>query len=79
MSDSPFIASSRTLNDMISDHFTVFCIHTKKKEKRLIKVEVVRDLKNYSEKIFCQLLDTLDWTNFIRILIQWFNGIFFIV
>ena len=64
MSNSPFISSSGVTDDMLSDHFTVFCVRKKRKEVKVIKIETVRDFKNYNEKSFCQLIDAVDWTNF---------------
>ena len=74
MTNCPFVSESGVAGDMISDHLTVFCIRKKKREKKVIKSEVVRDVKNYNEKLLCQLLDSTDWSEFdaeLNPVIQW--------
>ena len=64
MTNCPFVSKCGVSDDMVADHFSVFCIRKKKKEKRLIKSEIVRDFKNYNATVLCQLIDNITWTDF---------------
>ena len=56
MTNCVFVAQCGVSDDMVSDHFLIFCIRKKKKEKKVIKTEKVRDLKNYNEKFFLSII-----------------------
>ena len=64
MTDCPFTDKCGVSDDMISDHFSIYVIRKKNREKKIIKTEIVRDMKNYSETVLFELLDTADWSDF---------------
>ena len=53
-----------TKDGLIRNHFTIFCVRKKKKEKKNIVVETVRDYKNFNKESFCNLLSNIDWKFF---------------
>ena len=64
ISDSLYISEYGVLNDLISDHYPVFVIRKKERE-RVIKVEKrVRLLKNYDDNNFRNLFSEMHWDNF---------------
>ena len=59
---------------MISDHYSVYCIREKKKERKTIVTEIVRDYKNFKKDTFCQLLSSIDWREFdveLDMVVRW--------
>ena len=74
MTNCLYITKSGISDDMISDHYTVFCVRKKKKSVRCIVTETVRDYKKFSKDDFCQLISNTDWSLFDTELdpaIQW--------
>ena len=59
-----YVSNSGISDDMISDHFTVYCIKKKKKEVRNVVTETVRDYKNFNKENFCQLISDMEWNDF---------------
>ena len=56
ISDSDYINSAGVLGDLLSDHFPVFCVRKKDREK------IVREWKKkFNRLIFCNLLMDIDW------------------
>ena len=64
MTNSLFVNVSGTSDDMISDHYKVYCIRKKKKEKKVITVETVRDYKAFNAENVRTLITDIDWTKF---------------
>ena len=64
MTNSNFVKEYGILDDVISDHYTVFCIRKKAREMKEMVSRVVRNYKNYNENVFIQLVRNLDWTEF---------------
>ena len=61
-------------DDMISDHFTVYCIRKKRRENKQVIQETVRDYRKFSKDTFCQLISNLDWDEYdneLNPVIQW--------
>ena len=59
---------------MIADHFTVFCVRKKIREKKHTITETVRDYKKFNKENFCNLIDLTDWFTFdteINPVTQW--------
>ena len=46
---------------MVVDHFTVFATRKKKRRKKNVKIETVRDYGKFDSKNFCNLIDSLNW------------------
>ena len=66
MSNSLYILEKGVMDDMISDHYSVFCIRTKAREQKEMAWITVRDYSKFDEKLFVQLIKNLDWTLFDR-------------
>ena len=64
MNNSPFICESGVDDDMIADHFTVFCTRKKGRERKGGIDEVVRDYSKFKKEAICNLLDTYDCNEF---------------
>ena len=64
MTNCLYVYKNGISDDMISDHYTVYCIKKKKKENRNIVIETVRDYKNFHKDNFCQLLSDCNWIEF---------------
>ena len=64
MSNSDFVCNYGIMNDIISDHYTVFCTRKKAREKKEMIWENVRDYSKYNEDIFVQILKNMDWSTF---------------
>ena len=66
ISNSMYIREYGVLNDLISDHFPVFVIRKKDRE-RVSKVEKkVRVLKNYDDNNFRILFNEMNWDKFFN-------------
>ena len=61
ITDCPYVNVSGTLDELISDHFSVFAIRKKEREKISKKWKTVRVMKNYDENMFSDLLSNSDW------------------
>ena len=64
MANSLYVLVSGISNDMVSDHYTVFCVKKKKKDERNVVLETVRDYKKFNKDLFSQILSNLDWAMF---------------
>ena len=64
MTNSLFINVSGTVDDMIADHYTVYCIRKKRKDKKVVTVETVRDFKAFNAENFRILITDIDWSEF---------------
>ena len=74
MSNCFFVTSSGIKDDMISDHYTVYCIRKKQRETKHVVSETVRDYKNFNKDLFNQLVTNLDWSFFdkqLEPIVQW--------
>ena len=61
---SPFIQTSGVCNQLISDHFPVYCVCKKRREHHRSSYVEARGYKNYSIPNLRNLLLGLDWTIF---------------
>ena len=59
-----FISSCGIDDDAVSDHYTVFCVRKKKKIKKVLVPETVRDYSKFNKEVFCNLISDSDWKNF---------------
>ena len=64
MSNSNYIDIFGVMNDIISDHYTVYCVRKKARELKEMHYVTVRDYSKYDEDLFVQLIRNLDWSNF---------------
>ena len=74
MSNCSFVCASGIDDDFVSDHFTVFCVRKKKKEKMIVIKETVRDYSKFSKDNFCNLVSNIKWDNFdaeLNPVLQW--------
>ena len=74
LTDCIYIRESSILDDLIADHYSVFCIRKKDREHKTMITKTVRDYSNFDENNFEALLKNKDWENFDRLLdpdIQW--------
>ena len=62
MTNCIFVSATGNSDDMISDHYSVYCVREKKKERKIIVTETVRDYKNFKKENCCQLLSNIDWS-----------------
>ena len=65
ITNSLFVLHSGVSNVLISDHLTVFCVRKKKRENTCTVYRVFRDLKNYSQQNFINLLRAQDYLSLL--------------
>ena len=61
MLNCPFIISSGTTNDFISDHYTVYCVRKKSRENKECISKTVRNYKGFNQDNFETLLRSKRW------------------
>ena len=61
MTNSPFVKFSGTLDDYVSDHYTVYCIRKKARENKECEMKTIRNYKQYNQDVFETLLHEKDW------------------
>ena len=61
ITNSDFIHTNDVLGDLLSDHFPIFCIRKKEREKIIREWKTIRQYKNYNEVVFCNILMEIDW------------------
>ena len=61
MTDSPFVKMSGTMNDYVSDHYTIFSIRKKACENKEYQVKTIRSFKNFNKEDFETLLLNKNW------------------
>ena len=64
ITDCPYVKNSGILEELLSDHFSIFAIRKKNREKITKKWKNIRIHKNYDEDVFCTLLANKDWTQY---------------
>ena len=62
--DCNYISESGILDDFVSDHFSVYCIRKKDRERRKMVSRVVRDYKAFDNNSFNQLVLNKNWDVF---------------
>ena len=62
ITDRLYIEQSGVLDKLLSDHFSIFAVRKKEKEKVCKKWKNIRINKNFDRDIFCTLLQYYDWT-----------------
>ena len=62
--DCSYVIDKGILNDMIADHFSVFAVRKKSREKKDSIVKTVRDYTNFDEINFERLLKNINWDTF---------------
>ena len=62
--DSNYVLESGVLDDLVSDHYSTFCIRKKKKEKKEMINRSIRDYRNSDKVDFGNLLMNDDWQIF---------------
>ena len=62
MTNCAFVQSSGTLDDYVSDHYTVYCIRKKHKENKECYLKSARQYRNYNHDDFVNLLRAKNWT-----------------
>ena len=65
LTNSYYIKDSGVLDDMISDHYTIFSIRKKKRESKIMKWIYVRDYKNFNSEDFIILFKNKGWDLFM--------------
>ena len=61
LTDCPYVSHSGTLDDLVSDHFTIFSIRKKAREIITKKWKSIRIYKNFDKVAFTALLCNNDW------------------
>ena len=61
LTNCPFVKTSGTLDDFVSDHYTVYCIRKKAKENKECIMKTARNYRNYNQDNFENLLKGKDW------------------
>ena len=56
LTNSAYVMVSGVRDDMLSDHFTIYAIRKKKRERKIMSWMYVRDYKNFNPEIFSTLL-----------------------
>ena len=64
ITDCPYVSHSGILDELLSDHFSIFAIRKKEREKVCKKWKIIRAQKNFDTNIFCDLLQNHDWTGY---------------
>ena len=67
ITDCPYIKESGILEELLSDHFSIFAIRKKKRERVIKKWKSTRMYKNYDKDIFGTLLTNMDWAQYYEI------------
>ena len=61
ITDCPYISHSGILEELLSDHFSIFVIRKKERE-RVCKVwKTIRIQKNFDKEVLCNLLLNYEW------------------
>ena len=68
MSDCIYVQESGILDDLVADHYSVYCVRKKKREHRTIITKMIRDYSNFDENDFGILLTNKDWEVFDNLL-----------
>ena len=61
ITDCLYVKESGILNELLSDHFSVFAVRKKDREKIWKKWKKIRIMRNYDENVFQELLSNIDW------------------
>ena len=64
ITDCPYVKESGILEEVLSDHFSIFAVQKKNREKIIRKWKSIRIYKNYDKDVFCALLANNDWTHY---------------
>ena len=65
ITNSLYVKNYGVADDFISDHFTIYCIRKKTREMHNYIRRTVRDMSNYDENVFSDILHNLNW-DFVR-------------
>ena len=57
-----FVQQYGVLNDIISDHYSIFCVRKKTRESKEMCWKTVRDYSKFDEHSFVGLIENMDWT-----------------
>ena len=66
ITNSQHVSLHGILNDLLSDHFPVFVVKKKGREKLKKVVKKVRVYRNYNENLFKALFDEIDWNSYFN-------------
>ena len=69
-----FVSDSGILNDLIADHYSIFSVRKKKRERKEMVMKTVRGYRNFDEDNFGELIIAKDWEEFDNSLnpdVQW--------
>ena len=64
--NSKFVNCSGILDDIVSDHYTVYCNRKKLRETKEMCWKTVRDYSKFNEENFITLVRNVDWTVYDR-------------
>ena len=64
ITDCPYISESGILDELLSDHFSIFVLRKKEREKTNKKWKTIRMMKNFDRNVFCELLLNSDWNQY---------------
>ena len=64
LTDCDYVDQSGVLNDLLSDHYPIFCVRKKKREVVKKEWKYVRQYKNYNKNVFENSLTRADWHDF---------------
>ena len=67
ITDCPYVNHSGIMDELLSDHFTIFAIRKKDHEKVWKVWKKVRIQKNFDKEVFCTLLLNSDWNQYYAI------------
>ena len=61
ITDSVYVSDSGILHDLLSDHFPIFCVRKKRRERVIKEWKTIRIFKHYNSDNFINLLLQSDW------------------
>ena len=64
ITNSFYVAKSGVLHNLIADHYTVYCIRTKAREKHDKIIKNVCDYSKFDQRIFETLISRADWESY---------------
>ena len=64
ITDCPYISDSGILDELLSDHFSIFVVRKKRLEHVDKKWKTIRIMKNFDKEVFCELLLAYNWNLF---------------
>ena len=74
ITNSLYVSEHGVTNDLVADHYTVYCVRKKARENHDTTFKSVRDYSKFDQKVFETLIKQADWVIFDAIIdpnVQW--------